>query len=276
MIEDRVRETSFTSGTGYMELEGAARGCQTFANAIGYGQKCYYCIIHRTNDEWEIGIGSSQSGSPEILSRDTPLKGSSGDATLVNFASGTKDIFVVKPADELRRIICLNTRPPNPVVGDLWISTDTSKVIWRWDGTYWKSLHQYSVQATRSLYATGSFYSVLDLLPSFNFDLYIKSFFWSYKADPSNTPAHYNKLSAVLYDKDLVTTVLGTLNSSAATGNKWYTASMDLNTYLDLSALRGETVPDALLLSFDHSSQGSPLQISWAAKLTYYLVNPES
>lgn len=93
---DRVKETTTTTGTGTVSLAGAATGgYQTFVAGIGTTNTCYYCIAGTS--EWEVGVGTVTSGSPDTLSRDSVLA-SSNSGSLVNFSAGTKDVFVTYPA----------------------------------------------------------------------------------------------------------------------------------------------------------------------------------
>lgn len=92
VIADRVKETSTTTGTGTLTLGGAVTGYQTFGTAIGSGNTCYYAIT--LDSAWEVGLGTVGTGT---LSRDTVLA-SSNSGSLVNFAAGTKEVFVTYPA----------------------------------------------------------------------------------------------------------------------------------------------------------------------------------
>lgn len=95
---DRVYETSTTTGTGTLNLAGAANGgYQTFALGVGDGNTCYYCIVNSSADEWEVGLGTVTDSTPDTLSRDT-VYDSSNNGNLVNFSSGTKQVFQVDPA----------------------------------------------------------------------------------------------------------------------------------------------------------------------------------
>lgn len=94
VLADRVQETSTSSGTGTFTLAGAVTGFQSFA-AIGNGNTTYYTITG--GNEWEVGIGTYTS-SGTTLSRDTVLSSSSGGAK-VDFAAGTKYVFVTYPED---------------------------------------------------------------------------------------------------------------------------------------------------------------------------------
>lgn len=97
MLADRVKETTTTTGTGTLSLDGAVSGFQTFVAGIGTGLSCYYAIVHRSAAEWEVGRGTVTDGSPDTLSRTEFHSGSS--ASFVDFSAGTKDVFVAFPAD---------------------------------------------------------------------------------------------------------------------------------------------------------------------------------
>ena len=96
VLADRVKETTTTTGTGTVTLLGASTGYQSFS-AIGNGNTTYYTIAGQGTNEWEVGIGTYTS-SGTTLSRDTVLS-SSNSGSLVNFSSGTKDVFVTQPAE---------------------------------------------------------------------------------------------------------------------------------------------------------------------------------
>ena len=94
VIADRVRETSTTTGTGTLTLDGAVSGFQTFSTAIGNTNTCYYTIVN--SSEWEVGLGTVAAGT---LARTTVLK-SSNAGSAVNFSAGSKDVFGTYPADK--------------------------------------------------------------------------------------------------------------------------------------------------------------------------------
>ena len=95
VFADRVKETTTTTGTGTVTLAGAATGYQSFA-VVGNGNTCYYCIAGGA--EWEVGSGTYTS-SGTTLSRTTILA-SSNSGNVVTFSAGTKDVFLVVPADQ--------------------------------------------------------------------------------------------------------------------------------------------------------------------------------
>lgn len=94
VIADRVRETSTTTGTGTLTLDGAVTGFRTFGSAIGDGNTCYYTIT--LGADWEVGLGTVGTGT---LARTTVLR-SSNSNNAVNFGAGTKDVFVTYTAEK--------------------------------------------------------------------------------------------------------------------------------------------------------------------------------
>jgi hypothetical protein len=96
VVKDRVKETTTTTGTGTVTLAGAAVGFQAFS-VIGNGNTTYYTIVDTVNGTWEVGIGTyTLSGT--TLARNTVLE-SSNSGSLVNFAAGSKEVFVAYPAE---------------------------------------------------------------------------------------------------------------------------------------------------------------------------------
>lgn len=95
VLADRVQETTTTTGTGTVTLAGAVSGFLSFA-AVGNGNTTFYTIADQSGPNWEVGIGTYTS-SGTTLSRTTVLS-SSNSGSLVNFGSGTKNVFVTLPA----------------------------------------------------------------------------------------------------------------------------------------------------------------------------------
>ena len=52
VLNDRVKETSTTTGQGTLDLAGAATGFETFVAGIGDGNTTYYAIVHATDGTW--------------------------------------------------------------------------------------------------------------------------------------------------------------------------------------------------------------------------------
>jgi hypothetical protein len=99
VINDRVKETTTTTGTGAVSLGGAVTGFETFAAGIGNSNTVYYCIAHQDQAEFEVGLGTLDGDSSD-LTRTTVISSSNSDSA-VNFSSGTKDVFCTLPASKL-------------------------------------------------------------------------------------------------------------------------------------------------------------------------------
>ena len=98
VINDRVKVTSTTTGTGAMALGAAVTGFETFAQGIGNNNTTYYCIFNQGTTEFEVGLGTLD-GTSANLTRTTVISSSNSDAA-VNFTSGTKDVFCTLPASK--------------------------------------------------------------------------------------------------------------------------------------------------------------------------------
>ena len=94
VINDRVKETTSTVGTGTVTLSGAQLGFQSFSSGIGASNSTYYSIA--LGNQWEVGIGSLTNAT--TFTRDSVIS-SSNSNTLVDFSAGIKDVFVTLPAD---------------------------------------------------------------------------------------------------------------------------------------------------------------------------------
>ena len=97
VLNDRVKETSTTTGTGTFDLAGAETGFESFVSGVGDGNVTYYAISNDGTTEFEVGIGTVTDATPDTLSRDTIISSSNSDA-LVNFSAGTKTVFCTLPA----------------------------------------------------------------------------------------------------------------------------------------------------------------------------------
>ena len=117
VLNDRVKETSTTTGTGTLDLGGAATGFETFVAGIGTTNVTYYAISHATEDEWEVGYGTVTDASTDTLSR-TAITSSNSDS-LVSFSAGTKTVFCTMPSKKIAYLDSNN----NFIIG-----TDTSGV----------------------------------------------------------------------------------------------------------------------------------------------------
>jgi hypothetical protein len=101
VINDRVKETSTSQGTGTINLAGAVTGFEGFVAGIGNSNTTYYAIYEQGTANWEVGIGTVTDATPDTLSR-TAITSSNSDS-LVNFNSGgssTLDVFCTMPASK--------------------------------------------------------------------------------------------------------------------------------------------------------------------------------
>ena len=98
-VADRVKESTTSTGTGTINLEGTSDGFQGFVAGIGNGNTTYYAISHQTASEWEVGIGIVTDAATDTLSRDTIISSSNGGLA-VNFSAGSKDVIATLPSSK--------------------------------------------------------------------------------------------------------------------------------------------------------------------------------
>jgi|TARA_Y100000401_G_C8286781_1_gene206499 hypothetical protein len=98
VLNDRVKVTSTTTGTGAFALGAAATGFETFAQGIGNNNTTYYCIFNQGTTEFETGLGTLD-GSSANLTRTAVISSSNSDSA-VDFSAGTKDVFCTLPASK--------------------------------------------------------------------------------------------------------------------------------------------------------------------------------
>ena len=99
ILHDRVKESTTTTGTGTLNLDGATGGFKSFVAGIGTTNRTFYAIVGRTTTEFEIGMGTVTDASPDTLSRDRVISSSNSD-NKVSFSAGTKDVFCTLPASK--------------------------------------------------------------------------------------------------------------------------------------------------------------------------------
>ena len=98
VLNDRVKETTTTTGTGTFTLAGAVTGFETFGAGVGNSNTTYYAVTLPGSAEFEVGLGTLNSDS-STLARTTVISSSNSDSA-VNFSSGTKTIFCTIPASK--------------------------------------------------------------------------------------------------------------------------------------------------------------------------------
>ena len=163
VLNDRVKETTTTTGTGTINLAGAETGFETFVAGIGNSNTTYYCIVGKGTAEFEVGIGTVTDASPDTLSRTTILSSSNSDSA-VNFSSGEKDVFCTLPASKTIREVdtALNTptgttaqRAGSPAAGDFRFNTTTSKFE-GYSGSAWGDIGVGNFLVTNTFTGDGS------------------------------------------------------------------------------------------------------------------------
>ncbi|OUU28424.1 MAG: hypothetical protein CBC04_01355 [Verrucomicrobia bacterium TMED44] len=119
VLNDRVKETSTTTGTGTLNLAGAVSNFETFVAGIGNSNTTYYAIVHTTEAEFEVGLGTVTDASPDTLARTTIISSSNSDSA-VDFSAGSKEVFCTLPAS---KVIALDNSGNIDVSGDATAST---------------------------------------------------------------------------------------------------------------------------------------------------------
>ena len=97
-LNDRVKESSATTGTGTFTLGGAVSGFESFAAGIGGDNTTYYCIFETGTNNFEVGFGTLNSGA-STLARTYVISSSNSDAK-VNFAGAT-EVFCTVPGAKI-------------------------------------------------------------------------------------------------------------------------------------------------------------------------------
>lgn len=97
-LVNRVRESTISPGTGTATLAGAALGYQTFSAGVGANNTTYYVIADQSGANWEVGYGTVGAAGTTLVR--TTVLSSSNAGSLVNFSSGTQDVWVDYPANK--------------------------------------------------------------------------------------------------------------------------------------------------------------------------------
>jgi hypothetical protein len=91
IINDRVLETSTTTGTAAFTLAGAVQDYQSFATGIGGNNTTYYSIVNPNTGQWETGLGTLNALGTTLTR--TTIYRSSNSNSAVTFSAGTKLVF---------------------------------------------------------------------------------------------------------------------------------------------------------------------------------------
>jgi len=95
VLKDRVKQTTTTTGTGSIVLNGTVDGFQTFAAALTDGDTTYYSIFEPSTNEWEVGLGTWTEGTT-TLARTTVLASSNSGSAVSLTAQA--EVFISQPA----------------------------------------------------------------------------------------------------------------------------------------------------------------------------------
>lgn len=93
-IFDRVKELSYTTGTGNLLLNGAVAGFSSFGSCYTNSGNLFYAVTDGVR--YEVGSGVYLSGAQNELKR-FPIRSSSNNG-LVNFPEGIKEVYSTYPA----------------------------------------------------------------------------------------------------------------------------------------------------------------------------------
>ncbi len=143
---DRVKESSTTAGLGVFTLAGAIAGFQAFSARYANGDTLHYTIFQASTGAWEVGLGTWLTGNQ--LQRTTVLASSNANA-LVNFAAGSKEVFVTNPAvvDSLcgarmfvvADVTARDAIPAAALRTNMLVLTLATNAFYRWTGSAWVS-----------------------------------------------------------------------------------------------------------------------------------------
>jgi hypothetical protein len=97
VYEERVRETSSTTGTDDWDLAGAVTNFRDFASVMENGDTCHVCATREAGG-WEVAKVTFNEG---VLERPATVIAGSNGTSRVNFGGGPKDIYLIFVADDV-------------------------------------------------------------------------------------------------------------------------------------------------------------------------------
>ena len=210
-LNDRVKESSATTGTGTFTLGGAVSGFESFAAGIGGDNTTYYCIFETGTNNFEVGFGTLNSGAT-TLARTNVISSSNSDA-LVNFAGNT-EVFCTVPGAKISL--------PKP---EEYGSSSAPKIITVKVGTK-TSAHPYSGQGSSSAYFLDGLES-----PAITFSGADSSYKYYYRFDQSDSTNSGHPLRFYLEaDKSTAYTTGVTTNGTAGSSGAYTQIAVDANT----------------------------------------------
>ena len=210
-LNDRVKESSSTTGTGTFTLGGAVTGFETFSAGIGGGNTTYYCIFENGTNNFEVGFGTLNGGA-STLARTNIISSSNSDAA-VNFAGAT-EVFCTVPGAKISL--------PTP---EEYGSSSAPKIITVKVGTK-TTAHPYSGQGSSSAY----FFDGLES-PAITFSGADASYKYYYRFDQSDsTNSGHPLLFYLEADKSTAYTTGVTTNGTPGSSGAYTQIAVDVNT----------------------------------------------
>ena len=210
-LNDRVKESSATTGTGTFTLGGAVSGFETFSAGIGGNNTTYYCIFETGTNNFEVGFGTLNSGAT-TLARTNVISSSNSDG-LVNFAGAT-EVFCTVPGAKISL--------PKP---EEYGSSSAPKIITVKVGTK-TSAHPYSGQGSSSAYFLDGLES-----PAITFSGADSSYKYYYRFDQADSSNSGHPLRFYLEaDKSTAYTTGVTTNGTAGSSGAYTQIAVDANT----------------------------------------------
>ena len=210
-LNDRVKESSATTGTGTFTLGGAVSGFETFAAGIGGDNTTYYCIFETGTNNFEVGFGTLNAGA-STLARTNIISSSNSDAA-VNFAGAT-EVFCTVPGAKIGL--------PNP---EEYGSSSAPKIITVKVGTK-TAAHPYSGQGSSSAYFLDGLES-----PALRLSGTDSSYKYYYRFDQSDSTNSSHPLRFYLEaDKSTAYTTGVTTNGTPGSSGAYTQIAVDVNT----------------------------------------------
>ena len=210
-LNDRVKESSSTTGTGTFTLGGAVTGFETFAAGIGGGNTTYYCIFENGTNNFEVGFGTLNGGA-STLARTNIISSSNSDAA-VNFAGAT-EVFCTVPGAKISL--------PTP---EEYGSSSAPKIITVKVASK-TAAHPYSGQGSSSAYYFDGLES-----PAITFSGADASYKYYYRFDQADSTNSGHPLRFYLEaDKSTAYTTGVTTNGTPGSSGAYTQIAVDVNT----------------------------------------------
>tara|TARA_R100000005_G_C4980977_1_gene190750 strand:- start:38 stop:976 length:939 start_codon:yes stop_codon:yes gene_type:complete len=94
-LRDRIKEKSYSTGTGSILLDGKFSGFSSFSGVYNSGESLFYAISDGT--KYEVGSGTYIETETSSMIHRIPFDSSNTDNTVVDFPVGLKEVYVSYP-----------------------------------------------------------------------------------------------------------------------------------------------------------------------------------